>query len=179
MPKEMGSDMHAREWRYCPWCGQGLVETYVFGANHMVCPNCEFIYFPRPNLVVMIIVEHQGKILLGKRNMQPGKGKWTLLGGYVGRGETVEEAAVREIREETNLDVQVEALLGLYDDLDTPLVLAVYSARVKKEPVELTRQAEEIRELAFFSVENLPELAFPSDKHIIDDWIKSRSKRSA
>jgi 8-oxo-dGTP diphosphatase len=176
MPKEPGPDMHSREWKYCPWCSHGLVETYVFGANRMACPNCEFIYFPRPNLVAMVIVEHQGKILLGKRNMEPGKGKWTLLGGFVSKSERVEEAAVREIKEETNLDVQLEALLGLYDDLDTPLVLAVYSARVKNEPGELTRQAEEIRELAFFTVENLPELAFPSDKHIIDDWIKSRSK---
>lgn len=179
MPREMGGDMHSREWKYCPWCGHGLVETYVFGANRMACPHCEFIYFPRPNLVVMIIVEHQDNILLGKRNMEPGRGKWTLLGGFVSKGERVEEAAVREIREETNLDVQVEALLGLYDDLDTPLVLAVYSARVNQEPVELSRQVEEIRELAFFDVEHLPELAFPSDKHIISDWIKRGSKRSA
>ena len=179
MPKSMGTDMHSREWKYCPWCSTPLVETYVFGANHMACPNCEFIYFPRPNLVVMVVVEHQGKILLGRRNMEPGRGKWTLLGGYVSKGERVEEAAVREIKEETNLDVQLEGLLGLYDDLDTPLVLAVYSARVKNEHVELARQVDEIRELAFFSVENLPELAFPSDKQIIDDWIKSRPKGPA
>ncbi len=95
------------------------------------------------------------------------------------RGERVEEAAVREVKKKTNLDVQLESLLGLYDDLDTPLVLAVYSARMLHEPVELTRQAEEIRELAFFRVENLPELAFPSDKQIIDVWIQSRFIRPA
>ena len=175
----MSVHMHSREWKFCPWCGHSLVESYVFGANRMACPNCEFIYFPRPNVVVMVIVEHQDHILLGKRNMEPGRGKWTLLSGYVNTGERVEEAAVREVKEETNLDVQIEELLGLYDDLATPLVLVVYNASIADAHVVLTRQAEEIRELAFFSVESLPELAFPGDKQIIDDWIKSRSKRLA
>jgi ADP-ribose pyrophosphatase YjhB (NUDIX family) len=140
----------------------------------MACSRCDFIYFPRPNVVVMTVVEHAGAILLGRRKMQPGKGKWSFIGGYVNRDEHVPDAAVREVKEETGLDVELVGLVGVYDDLPAGLVLAVYSARVRLQEVVLTQQVQEIGELGFFSLDALPEFAFPGDMQIIADWRKLR-----
>jgi ADP-ribose pyrophosphatase YjhB (NUDIX family) len=166
--------MYSHAWKYCPWCGQTLVERNIYGSDRMACPDCDFIYFPRPNLVVLVVVEYAGKILLGRRKMEPGRGKWTFLGGFVNRDERVQEAAVREIKEETSLAIQLEGLVGLYEEFIAGLVLAVYSATVTAENPQLTRQVEEVSELAFFSPEELPEMAFPGDPQIIEDWKRFR-----
>jgi ADP-ribose pyrophosphatase YjhB (NUDIX family) len=169
--------MYSHEWNWCPWCGHKLVERHIFHADRMACPSCDFIYFPRPNVVVMVIVEHEGKILLGRRNMEPGRGKWTFVGGFVNREETVAQAAVREVKEETGLDVELDGLVGVYDELVAGLVLPVYGAHVKHANADLTAQAHEIGDLAFFSLDALPELAFVGDTQIIEDWRRGAGTR--
>lgn len=69
-----------------------------------------------PKLAVDVLVEENGKILLIKRNFDPFKGKWALPGGFIEYKETVEQAAVREVKEETGIDVELEGLLGVYSD---------------------------------------------------------------
>ncbi|TAL47058.1 NUDIX hydrolase, partial [archaeon] len=59
-----------------------------------------------PIATVGAIIEKDGKILFTKRNHEPFKGKWALPGGHVEQNETVEDAVVREIKEETNLYIQ-------------------------------------------------------------------------
>jgi len=68
-----------------------------------------------PVLASSAIVERNGKILLIKRKYEPGIGKWALPGGIVEYGETVEETAVREVKEETGVDIKLERLLGVYN----------------------------------------------------------------
>jgi ADP-ribose pyrophosphatase YjhB (NUDIX family) len=67
-----------------------------------------------PKVAATCIVERQGKVLMIRRGIQPGMGLWSIPGGYVDRGEVVEEAAAREVTEETGLEVEVERLVGLF-----------------------------------------------------------------
>jgi ADP-ribose pyrophosphatase YjhB (NUDIX family) len=67
-------------------------------------------------LSVDMIIEKDGKIVLIKRNHDPWKGSWALPGGFVDEGETIEEAAVREGKEETNLEAKPKEILGVYSD---------------------------------------------------------------
>ncbi|MCX8176381.1 MAG: NUDIX hydrolase [Candidatus Bathyarchaeota archaeon] len=69
----------------------------------------------RPIVASSALVEKNGKILLVKRRFQPHPGWWALPGGVVEYGETVEETAIREIKEETGLNIEVKKLLGVYD----------------------------------------------------------------
>ncbi|HOO56145.1 MAG TPA: NUDIX hydrolase [bacterium] len=69
-----------------------------------------------PFLTADTIILHEGKIVLVERGNEPFKGKWALPGGFVEIGEKVEQAAVREAKEETGLDVELLALLGVYSD---------------------------------------------------------------
>src|ERR1043165_4211400 len=99
---------------YCPVCATGLVEQPIAHVRRLMCPNCHFILFLNPELVVIVVLHQEETLLLGKRNIEPAKGLWSFFGGYVERGEKIEEAAIREVKEETNLDVQLEGLIGLY-----------------------------------------------------------------
>jgi len=69
-----------------------------------------------PKVAVDVVLENKGKVLLVQRALEPFAGKWALPGGFVEEGETVEQAAVREVKEETGLDIELEGLLGVYSD---------------------------------------------------------------
>jgi len=69
-----------------------------------------------PSLVVDIIVVISGGVVLVKRADQPYKGMWALPGGFVEYGERVEEAAAREAKEETGLDIKIKRIVGVYSD---------------------------------------------------------------
>lgn len=168
--------MALNEITYCPRCGKKLIEQERFGAIRQTCPDraCGFIHFLDPKVVAVVLVEHAGKLLLGRRNIDPGKGLWSFSGGYVNRGERVEAAALREVKEETNLDIELGDLLGVYSEVGNPVVLIVYrghAASIEK----LRPQDDEVMELAFFSPNAIPELAFPYDDNIVAAWIKARN----
>jgi 8-oxo-dGTP diphosphatase len=157
--------------KYCPVCASPLVEKYIFDAQRLTCSKCDFIFFLNPKLVAVVVISFEGKLLLGKRNINPGKGKWSFVSGYIDRGESVEDAAIREVKEETNLDVHLEKLIGVYSANGNPNVLIVYEASIVNDEIScLTTQDEEVSELTFFSLEELPELAFPFDYQILADW---------
>ncbi len=72
---------------------------------------------PSPRLAADIIIEFpDGEIVLVKRGVKPYKGRWAIPGGGVEIGETVEQAAVREAKEETGLDIKLTGLVGVYSD---------------------------------------------------------------
>src|SRR6266480_299565 len=165
--------MSSTSFKYCPLCATTLVEKPIYHDLRSTCPACGFIYFLDPKLVIVVVVEYKGKLLLGRRNIDPGKGLWSFVSGYVDRGEKVEEAAIREVKEETNLDVRLDNLLGIYSQKDNPHVLIAYSASVINDDISsLAPQPDEISELAFFTPEEIPELAFPFDTQILRDWKK-------
>ena len=160
--------MYNDAYKYCPRCATLLVEKCISHALRQSCPACGFIYFPEPKLVTVVVIEHEGKFLLGRRNIDPGKGLWSFVGGYVDRGEQVEEAAIREVREETNLAVRLDELLGIYSENGRPHVVVAYRARVVNNDVSgMLAQLDEVSELAFFVLGEMPVLAFPADKHIL------------
>lgn len=72
-------------------------------------------YPDRPLVAVGVVVQRKGEVLIAKRGKQPSKGLWSIPGGAVELGETVEEAALREVREECGVDIRVEGVLQVVD----------------------------------------------------------------
>ena len=139
------------------------------GRERPACPGCGFIHYDDPKLVAIAVIPVEGKLVLGRRTMNPGIGLWAFPGGYVNRGESVGSALVREVREETNLYVEPEHLLGLYSENDNPIVLVAYVAR----PVGgVLGVGDEVSEVGLFEPGGLPELAFPHDEHILGEWVR-------
>jgi 8-oxo-dGTP diphosphatase len=122
-----------------------------------------------PKVAVAVIIADARGILLQQRAMEPRKGLWTFPSGYVDRGEQVERAAEREVREELGLDVTLTHLLGVYSEPGNPVVLIVYTGDVASV-AEVTIQASEISAIAYFQPEHLPPMAFDHDGMIVADW---------
>lgn len=75
-------------------------------------------YPARPVAAVSVLIKSGGKVLLIKRRFDPGSGKWSIPGGLIELGETVREAALREVHEETGLTVRLDKLLNVVDYIE-------------------------------------------------------------
>jgi 8-oxo-dGTP diphosphatase len=140
----------------------------VEGTTRPVCTVCGTVTYLDPKLAVAVVIERDGKLLLGKRGAATREpGKWSFPAGFVERGEQVEEAARREAREEIGLDVEIGDLLGLYSSPGETVVLAVYVASVGAGEAIA---ADDLTEVAWFSPDDLPSLAFPHDNRIVETW---------
>lgn len=87
----------------CPRCGSDALSWP--SEKSFECTTCGFVLFLNIAAAVAVIMECQGKILFGVRKHEPGRGMLDLPGGFVDPGETAEEAARREVREELNIDI--------------------------------------------------------------------------
>src|SRR5918995_2363560 len=158
--------------QYCAACGSLTEERPVEGSIRPVCTGCGQVVYLDPKLAVAVLIARDGRILLGKRG--PGArepGKWSFPAGFVERGERVERAAAREAREETGLDVVVGDLVGLYSSEGETVVLAVYEASsAMGEP----RAGDDLVQVGWFAISDLPELAFPRDQRILDEWLSGQ-----
>jgi 8-oxo-dGTP diphosphatase len=150
--------------KYCPSCAAVLEIRAVEGLERPICPQCGRVIYYDPKVAVASVIQRSGAVLMIRRAGEPGYGLWSMPGGYVDRGEVVEEAAAREVREETGLEVKVERLIGLFSDAGNPVIVAAFQAR---EVGGVLEAGDEALEVGFFDVQDLPPLAFPRDRLII------------
>lgn len=157
--KEMKFEMPIilTHYNYCPQCGKPLQPTEFSGQLRPHCPDCSFVYWGNFSLGVGGVVWYEGKVLLVQRANNPGKGTWTIPGGYVDQNEKISEAVVREIKEETGLIARPVSLLALRDrpgdKHDTYIVfLLEYQGGV------LQADPTEVSDIGFFTLEECQEL---------------------
>lgn len=101
--------------KFCSQCGAELRPTEIEdGRIRPACPVCGWIAWGSFSLAVGGLVVVDDCVLLIQRNQEPGRGNWTLPGGFVQVDETPDVAAVREVREETGLQTRAVGLLALW-----------------------------------------------------------------
>ena len=156
-------------FRFCPVCG-GALESRLLKAGdpeRLVCTHCEFVFYLDPKLAVgTIIRDERGRVVLVRRAIEPGYGKWVFPGGYVDRGEQLQAAAVREAREETGLDVRLDGLVDIYSYTGHVPVIVVYAATILGGCLGCDDEGLEAR---FFEPDEIPwdELAFRSTQEAL------------
>jgi len=148
----------------------------VGGRVREVCPACGFILYRNPVPGAGVLVEMEGGIVLIQRGQPPFVGWWALPAGYIEEDESVEQAAVRECKEETGLDVELLELFGVYSFPEGPVqsgIIIFYRAR----PVGGALQAgDDAQSVGVFPPDGLPEeLAFRTHREVITRWVHRRS----
>lgn len=93
---------HSRH-RFCANCGHATES--IRGGWSRSCPSCSAEHFPRVDPVVIMLVEHDGRLLLGRQPQYPA-GRYSALAGFVEVGECIEDAVAREVKEEAGVDVR-------------------------------------------------------------------------
>ena len=159
---------------YCVNCGAELVPREVEGRALEGCPNDDFVLWRDPKVATAVVVEADGGVVLGRRAIEPALGHWCLPGGFVNDDEGPLDAAARECLEEIGAEVEVTGLIGVYHiaKREAPSMVGIgYRARV----VDGGRLApgKEMLELQVFALDDLPELAFPSHRQILGDFVRS------
>jgi ADP-ribose pyrophosphatase YjhB (NUDIX family) len=153
--------------RFCPRCG---ATPRIEFPRSLHCEACGYAAFFNPKPVAGAIPrEADGRIWLLRRGFDPSAGLWTFPGGFVDLGESVEDAARREAREEMEIDVELRGLIGVYSRAQDRVLLVVYDAVPRGAP-QPTEEAPEVRA---FAPEELPwpELAFWSTERALRDLL--------
>ena len=162
------------DYRYCPRCGGDLAVRRLDHRDRQVCSRCEYVFYQNPAPAVGVIVIENGKVLLVQRKFEPRKGGWTLPAGFVEYDEHVEHCAVRELKEETGLDVELTGMFNAYSAMDDPrvrVVLLLYTGR--RVGGELAA-GDDASDAGFFTIDDLPDpIAFKAHQQALDD-IRSR-----
>ncbi|MDP9398716.1 MAG: NUDIX hydrolase [Actinomycetota bacterium] len=162
--------------RFCSACGAPLAAT----DRHPVCTGCGRTHHRDPKVGVGVVVVQDGRLLLVRRGVQPGKGLWALPAGYVDAGEDPREAAARETLEETGLQVQVGAVVDVYASAVTgghrgASFFLAFEAQVVGGNLA---PADDALDAGFFGPDALPELAFESTRDAVRRVV-SRAGRAA
>ena len=161
------------EYRFCPRCGGNLDKRVVKAKEpkRLVCLKCSFIFYQDPKVVAGTIFTLNAGIVLLKRGVEPAMGKWVFPGGYVDRGESVQEAAIRETKEESRIDVRLGPLLNVYSYPRSPNVIIVYAADAVGGELAAGDESVEASE---FAPTQIPwdDLAFDSTRDALKDYIK-------
>ncbi len=164
------------EARFCPRCGTPLGLAEVDGRMRPLCQACGFVLYRNPVPGTGVLVEMDDGIVLVQRGQPPFAGWWALPSGYIEADESAEQAAIRECKEETGLDVELVELFGVYSFPEGPVhsgIIIFYRAR----PVGGTlRPGDDARDAGVFPPYALPEkLAFRTHREVLARWVRTRT----
>lgn len=146
---------------FCPHCGKPLQKSIIDDHPRSICLDCSYVDWGDFSLGVGGVLWHDGKVLLVQRRHNPGKGMWTIPGGYVDHGESIGNAIIREIQEETGINAIPLSIIALRDRPDERhdtyiIFLMQFLGGI------LQAQLEEVSNLGFFTFEECHSLPIAS-----------------
>ena len=157
---------------YCMHCGHGTVVAGASPGGSKVCLQCGFVHeaYPRPCAGVLPI--RDGRVLLVRRDIEPRQGLWQVPGGFMELGESVQQAAAREAREEAHVELDA-GRLDLLTVLSAPrhsLVIVTFAGFTESEGAA----GHEVIEIGWFTPAEIPwtELSFDSTEAPLREWLR-------
>ena len=158
-------------YRLCPYCGTDLVDAPVAGAVRKRCPSCGFVHFRNPGIgAAIVVLDDNGRILLVQRSAHSTKpGLWCIPAGYVDDGEGVREAAARELYEETGLTARAGRVLQVATNRHEPDRTTVGTWFEGHDVAGTPQAGDDAVDVGYFSLDDLPPLAFETDAALIDE----------
>jgi len=160
--------------RHCLYCGGQVSKKKEDGVSRDFCPACNSFFYDNPLPVVSSIVDSSRQILLVKRNRAPFKGHWCLPTGFAEAKESIEEAALRELQEETGIKGKISRLLDVdsyksryYGDL-------LFLTFVVEQTGGSLRAGDDCAEARYWPINKIPPLAFRPNRHALESYIRSK-----
>jgi ADP-ribose pyrophosphatase YjhB (NUDIX family) len=137
--------------------------------ERLTCAECGFVAYENPKIVTGSVVAVDGKVMLCRRAIEPRRGFWTIPAGYMELGETVEEAARREAREEACAEIAIEGVLAIYSIARIGQVQVLFRAGLARPGFAAGAESLEVR---LFDWDDIPwaDLAFPSVHWVLLAW---------
>lgn len=159
-----------QRYQYCPHCGNKLHYEMKADRPRLTCESCQRILYENPIVGVAAIVQNEkGEILLGKRSSGSSyAGLWCIPCGYVEYDEEVRDAICREFFEETGLEIEPGRVFTVLSNFHNPLVHTVgiwFEAKITGGDL---RPGDDLSEVAYFSLDQLPPMAFVTDQTVVD-----------
>lgn len=141
----------------------------VRSVPRRVCDGCGRVHYTDPKVAVGVAVFHDDRLLLVRRVMEPGRGRWSLPGGYLDAGEDPRNAAAREALEEAGVRVSVGRVVDVFanpPDHGGAVFMLFSASYLDGEPTP----GDDADAAAFFGRDEVPDLAFPSTEHVVRRW---------
>lgn len=163
--------------KYCSQCGGNLSYRIPPGdaRSRYVCNDCGAVHYENPKVVVGCIPVWEDKILLCRRAIEPGLGKWTLPAGYLENGETAEQGAVRETHEEAGVRVEIVQPYALFSLTFADHIYFMFHARMLSPQFAPGKESLSVK---LFDESEIPwpEIAFGVIRETLERFFKGRSQ---
>jgi ADP-ribose pyrophosphatase YjhB (NUDIX family) len=142
-----------------------------------ICVDCGHIDYQNPKVVVGTVVTSGDKILMCRRAIEPRLGFWTLPAGYMELGETLEEGAAREAKEEANADIRIDGIIGVFSVARIGQVQVIFRGGFADPETPSFGAGPESLEVALFTWDEIPwnEIAFPTVHWALNAWNERRT----
>jgi ADP-ribose pyrophosphatase YjhB (NUDIX family) len=139
-----------------------------------MCDACGAIHYENPKLVVGCVPEHQSRLLICRRAIEPRRGFWTVPAGFMENGETLQQAAARECQEEALARVQIGSLLSVVHVLHAHQVHVFFRASLPEPSYGIGSESLEVK---LVGLDEIPwgELAFPSTEETLRRYLEDRA----
>ena len=164
-----------RRYEFCMYCGGEIVFKYIRneGKKVHICNSCNRILYYNSKPCAGALIVQKDKILLVKRNKAPYKGYWDIPGGFLEPGEHPEVGMIREVKEETGLEVKPLEIIGIFMDKygpDSDDTLNIHY--IAKVVGGTEKAASDAAALKWFSKSNLPKkVAFRNGREVLQAWL--------
>jgi len=165
-----------KQRKFCPHCGGQIAKKEEDNVLRDCCSICHSFFYDNPLPVVSAIVDDDRRILLVKRDRAPFKGHWCLPTGFAEAGESIEDAALRELREETGVKGRISRLLDVdsyksrfYGDL-------LFLTFVAKKSGGKVTAGDDSAEARYWPIYEVPRLAFRSNRRALDVYVQSKKE---
>jgi ADP-ribose pyrophosphatase YjhB (NUDIX family) len=161
---------------FCSHCGQP-VTLEIPAGDHLprhVCKACGIIHYRNPKLVVGCVPEHEGRILICRRAIEPRRGYWTIPAGFMENDETLQQAAARECQEEALAEVQIGSLLVVAQVLSAQQVHVFFRAHLPSPSFGAGPESLEVELIEPGDI-SWADIAFPSTEFTLRRYLEDRA----
>lgn len=162
---------------YCNHCGKPLTTDFLEGKHRQVCTACGTVYYENPLPVASVVLVNQKReVLLVRRAKEPFKDMWCCPIGFAETGESIEDAALRELKEEAGVDGKIVQLLDVGSHIN-PMYgeLLIVTFEVEKTG-GIEKAGDDAWDARYFPVMNLPKLAFDSQEKAVARFIELKKE---